>query len=60
MTTDGYYRYPTIHKNNVVFVGEDDLWLVSARGGVARRLTANLGMTSHPAFSPDGKHLAFI
>jgi tricorn protease len=60
MATDGYYRYPTIHKNNVVFVGEDDLWQVSARGGVARRLTANLGMTSHPAFSPNGKLLAFI
>jgi len=60
VTIEGYYRYPTLHKNNVVFVGEDDLWIVPARGGVARRLTANLGMTSHPAFSPNGKLLAFI
>ncbi len=60
MATDGYYRYPTIHQNRVVFVGEDDLWEVSSRGGVARRLTANLGPVSHPAFSPDGHWLAFV
>jgi tricorn protease len=60
VTTSGYYRFPTIFRNNVVFVGEDDLWVVSARGGVARRLTANLGVTSHPAYSPNGKMLAFI
>jgi tricorn protease len=44
----------------LVFVAEDDLWLIPARGGVARRLTANLGLTSYPAFSPDGELLAFI
>lgn len=60
MTADGYYRFPTIHKNEVVFVCEDDLWTGPAKGGVARRLTANLGMVSHPAFSPDGEWLAFV
>lgn len=60
MKPNGYYRYPTIYKNNVVFVCEDDLWTVPAKGGVARRLTANLGMVSHPALSPDGEWLAFI
>jgi len=60
MTTNGYYRYPTIHKTKIVFTCEDDLWEVSAGGGVARRLTANLGVVSHPAFSPDGQWLAFI
>ena len=30
-----------------------------AAGGVARRLTANLGTISHPFFSPDGRLLAF-
>ena len=60
MTTNGYYRFPTIYKSKVVFVCEDDLWMVASRGGVARRLTANLGMTSHPAFSPNGKWLAFV
>ncbi|TES91111.1 MAG: peptidase, partial [Candidatus Cloacimonadota bacterium] len=56
----GYYRYPTIHKTRIVFVAEDDLWLVNAEGGIARRLTANLGEVTRPFFSPDGKWLAFI
>lgn len=59
MSTSGYYRFPSIHKNTVVFVSEDDLWEISADGGVARRLTANQGAISYPVFSPDGKHIAF-
>jgi tricorn protease len=56
----GYYRFPTIHEDRVVFVAEDDLWEVPVTGGVARRLTANLGAVSHPFFSPDGRWLAFV
>ena len=42
----GYYRFPTLHRNVLVFVGEDDLWTVLIEGGVARRLTSNLAATS--------------
>jgi len=59
MPTQGYYRYPCIHGEDVVFVSEDDLWTVPAGGGVARRLTSSLGQVSFPAFSPDGSWLAF-
>ena len=55
----GYYWYPTIHEDTIVFVSEDDLWAVSAKGGQASRLTANLGSITAPALSPDGKLLAF-
>lgn len=55
----GYYRQPTIHQDTVVFVCEDDLWTVPSTGGVARRLTANLGTITFPALSPEGQTLAF-
>jgi tricorn protease len=56
----GYYLFPTIAKENVVFVSEDDLWTVPAGGGITRRLTSNLAQVSRPFLSPDGRHLAFV
>ncbi len=57
--TEGYYRFPTIHESTVVFAAEGDLWTVSTRGGVARRLTTHPGEETHPIISPDGHTLAF-
>jgi tricorn protease len=56
---NGYYRFPTIHDEGVVFVSEDDLWTVPAGGGVARRLTSGLAQAAFPCLSPDGSLLAF-
>ena len=55
----GYYRFPTIYGETVVFTAEGDLWRVPVQGGMAQRLTSHLGTESHAAFSPDGKLLAF-
>ena len=55
----GYYRFPSIHGDNVVFTAEGDLWRVSAQGGVAQRLTTHPGQETNASLSPDGKWIAF-
>ena len=55
----GYYRFPAIHQDTIVFTAEGDLWQVSVSGGLAQRLTTHPGSESHAAISPDGKTLAF-
>lgn len=55
----GYYRFPTINKDKIIFACEDDLWTVSIENRLARRLTSNLGEVSNPFLSPDGKEVAF-
>jgi tricorn protease len=52
-------RFPTIHDDRIVFAWAGDLYMVSAKGGTARRLTSHVGYEMFPHFSPDGKWLAF-
>jgi tricorn protease len=58
-TRPGYYRYPAIHGDTIIFTAEGDLWTVGAKGGAASRLTSNPGQEDHAAISPDGKTVAF-
>jgi dipeptidyl aminopeptidase/acylaminoacyl peptidase len=40
--------------------GFTDLWLIPTVGGPARRLTSDPAADTQPAFSPDGKWIAFL
>lgn len=55
----GYYRFPAIHQDKILFTAEGDLWSISIFGGVAQRLTTHLGIESHAKISPDGSTVAF-
>ncbi len=55
----GYYRYPAVSGNTVVFTAEGDLWRVPVTGGTAQRLTTAPGEETNAAISPDGKWVAF-
>lgn len=52
-------RFPAIHGEQVVFSYSGDLYTVGIQGGIARRLTSDVGYEIFPKFSPDGKTIAF-
>ena len=59
---DGYYRYPTISGDTVVFSAEGDLFAISLAGEppyTAVRLTTHPGDEGPAAISPDGSMVAF-
>lgn len=43
----------------IAFSLRGDIWVVSASGGKARRVTSGSGNDEWPRFSPDGKRIAF-
>ena len=55
-----YLRNPSLHGDTIAFVCDDDIWLASTAGGIARRVTAGLSEPSAPCLSPDGRWIAFI
>jgi tricorn protease len=52
-------RFPAIHGDQIVFTYAGDLYSVPASGGVARKLTNDVGVEIFARFSPDGQWLAF-
>ncbi|MBT7609146.1 MAG: hypothetical protein HN576_05285 [Bacteriovoracaceae bacterium] len=60
MVQKGYFSSPTLHKNWLYFVTDDDLFKVELSGGVPRRLTSSTAVSSRPHLSPNGKTILFI
>jgi tricorn protease len=58
-TKPGFFRYPHISGEWIVFTSEGDLWKVKASGGTAIRLTTAEGEERFPKFSADGQWIAF-
>ncbi len=50
----GYFRYPAVHGDTVVFTAEGDLWRTTTAGGPAAKLTSRAGDAVRGAISPDG------
>ncbi len=52
-------RFPAIHGDRIAFTYAGDLYTVAASGGVARKLTNDIGFEMFARYSPDGSLLAF-
>lgn len=50
---------PALSDNHIAFIYSDNLWIADIDGSNPKRLTINEGNDSNPAFSPDGRLLAF-
>ena len=50
---------PALSADHIAFIYAEDLWVANLDGTQPRRLTVDEGVESYPAFSPDGKLIAF-
>lgn len=55
----GYYRWPSVHGEQLVFASEGDIWRANLDGSTATRLTTNVQVEATPVISNDGKWIAF-
>jgi tricorn protease len=60
LATPGYYRYPTLHNDTLVFTAEGDLWKINLGEKYAQRLTTHPAEEKESSVSPDGNWIAFV
>ena len=56
----GYYRYPALHKNTLIFTAEGDLWKIELGEKYAQRLTTHPAEEKESSISPDGNWVAYV
>ncbi|HEX9710838.1 MAG TPA: protease, partial [Candidatus Thermoplasmatota archaeon] len=54
-----FLTQPSVSPEAIAFVHANDVWVVPRAGGEARRITSHEGAETDPAFSPDGRWIAF-
>jgi tricorn protease len=59
MTSAVYLRFPQVQRDLLTFVAEDDVWLASAAGGRAWRLSADDAVAAWPRLSRDASRVAW-
>jgi len=59
LASPGYYRYPTLHNDTLVFTAEGDLWKIKLGAEYAQRLTTHPAEEKESSISPDGKWVAY-
>ncbi|MCD6225088.1 MAG: Tol-Pal system beta propeller repeat protein TolB, partial [Deltaproteobacteria bacterium] len=42
------------------FLGDQEIYMLTGKGKITKRLTVSKGIDSSPSFSPDGKKMAFV
>lgn len=55
----GLPRFPQPFGDNIVFVADGNVWVVSRQGGTAVRMTSAQGQDMFPRVSPDGRWIAY-
>lgn len=60
LALEGYYRYPTLHNDTLVFTAEGDLWKMKLDEQYAQRLTTHPTEEKEASISPDGQWVAFV
>lgn len=55
----GYYRFPCLYRDTLIFTAEGDLWKMDLSQQIAHRLTTHHGLEQFAQISPDGQWVAF-
>ena len=56
--TEGYYRFPAVQQNQLVFTAEGDIWHSALDKQQTQRLTTHPALEREPLLAGDGQTLA--